>query len=127
MWLSIGAIAWLLRFLSKRASPRVSVEQLRLGESLIVSHVPAPPRGRRAKKKAARKAAELERRRAKQQAKREASRRYARASARAAQAEAAREAHKAKKQARSGRDRRPRRGDQSAVRRRSEGDEEELS
>ena len=88
MWLSIGAIAWLLRFLSKRASPRVSVEQL---------------------------------------AKREASRRYARASARAAQAEAAREAHKAKKQARSGRDRRPRRGDQSAVRRRSEGDEEELS
>jgi hypothetical protein len=127
VWLSIGAIAWLLRFLSKRPSPRVSVEQLRLGESLIVSHVPAPPRGRRAKKKAARKAAELERRRAKQQAKREASRRYARASARAARAEAAREAHKAKKQARSGRDRRPRRGDQSAVRRRSEGDEEELS
>src|ERR1035438_274041 len=69
LWLSIGAIAWLLRLLSKRPSPRVSVEQLRLGESMIVSHVPAPPRSRRAKRKAARKAAELAQRRAKQQAK----------------------------------------------------------
>jgi len=79
LWLSIGAIAWLFRFLSKRPSPQVSVEQLRLGESLIVSHVPAPPRSRRARKKAARKAAKLEQRVARQQAKREASRRYRRA------------------------------------------------
>jgi hypothetical protein len=125
LWLSIGAIAWLFRLLSKRPSPRVSVEQLRLGESMIVSHVPAPPRSRRAKRKAARKAAELAQRRAKQQAKREASRRYARASAKAAAAGAATEADKARKEARSRKGRRPRRGDQSAWRGRSEGDAEE--
>ena len=125
LWLSIGAIAWLLRLLSKRPSPRVSVEQLRLGESMIVSHVPAPPRSRRAKRKAARKAAELAQRRAKRQAKREASRRYARASAKAAEAGAATEADKARKEARSRKGRRPRRGDQSARRGRSEGDAEE--
>ena len=125
LWLSIGAIAWLFRLLSKRPSPQVSVEQLRLGESVIVSHVPAPPRSRRAKRKAARKAAELAQRRAKQQAKREASRRYARASAKAAAAGAATEADKARKEARSRKGRRPRRGDQFARRGRSEGDAEE--
>ena len=118
VWLSIGAVAWLFRFLSKRPSPQVTVEQLRLGESLIVSHVPAPPRSRRAKKKATRKAAQLERRQARAQAKREASRRYARAKAKEARAQAEKEARRARKQARSRKDRRPRRGDRSAGSRR---------
>ncbi len=124
VWLSIGAIAWLLRFLARKPSPMVSVEQLRLGESVVVSHVPAPPRSRRAKRKAARKAAKLEQRRAKAQAKREASRRYARAMKKAAEAEAEREAKRARVQARPKRGRRPGPGDPS-VGRRSEGDLEE--
>jgi hypothetical protein len=91
VWLSIGAVAWLLRFLSRREAPQVSVEQLRLGESVVVTHVPAPPGTKRARKKAARKAAELEERQAKLQAKLEASRRYQRARAKAARAEVAEE------------------------------------
>ena len=124
VWLSIGAVAWLFRFLSKRPSPQVTVEQLRLGESVIVSHVPAPPRTRRAKKKAARKAAKLERRQARAQAKREASRRYARAKAKQAKAQAEKEAHRARKEDRSRKDAPPRRGDRSAGSRREEGDGE---
>lgn len=124
LWLSIGAIAWLLRFLARKPSPMVSVEELRLGESVVVSHVPAPPRSRRAKRKAARKAAKLEQRRAKAQAKREASRRYARARRKAARAEAEREAKRARARARPRKGRRPSSGDQS-VGRRAEGDLEE--
>ncbi len=124
VWLSIGAITWLLRFLARKPSPMVSVEELRLGESVVVSHVPAPPRSRRAKRKAARKAAELEQRRAKAQAEREASRRYARARKKAAEADAKREAKRARAQARPNKGRRPSSGDQSGGRR-AEGDLEE--
>jgi len=84
LWLSIGAIAWLVRLLSRRPAPVVSVERLRLGESVLVSHVPAPPATRRAKKKAAAKAAKLERRETQLQSRRETSRRRARAAAKAA-------------------------------------------
>jgi hypothetical protein len=84
LWLSIGAIAWLLRFLSRRQAPEVSTERLRLGESVVVTHVPAPPRSRRAKKKAARKLAKQSER----QAKKEASRRYLRAAERSARRQA---------------------------------------
>lgn len=56
LWLSIGAVAWLVRLLTRRPAPVVSVERLRLGESVVVSHVPAPPASRRARKKAAKKA-----------------------------------------------------------------------
>ncbi len=79
VWLSIGAVAWLFRLLSRRPPAVVTTERLRLGESVVVSHVPAPPRSRRAKKKAARKASELERRGTRQQARLESSRRYTRA------------------------------------------------
>jgi hypothetical protein len=127
LWLSVGAVAWLLRFLARRPSPQVSVERLRLGESLVVSHVPAPPRTRRAKKKAARAAVKLERRRARQQARREASRRYRRAVAKAAAAEAARQAAEARGQARSRGHRPPRRGTEPAWRGHSEGDPEDPS
>ena len=125
LWLSIGAVAWLLRFLARRPPAQVSVERLGLGESVIVSHVPAPPRSRRARKKAARKAAKLEHRRAEQQAKREASRRHVRAMARAARRQAAGEARQARKQARSCKAGWPCSGGGSAGRGRSEGDGEE--
>jgi hypothetical protein len=115
VWLSIGAITWLLRFLARKPSPMVSVEQLRLGESIVVSHVAAPARSRRAKRRAARRQAKLEKRRAREQAKREASRRYARALKKAARQEAEQEAKRA--QARPKRGRRPGPGDQSAGRR----------
>jgi hypothetical protein len=124
LWLSIGAIAWLLRFLARRPSPMVSVEQLRLGESVVVSHVPAPARSRRARRKAASKAAKLEQARARAQAKREASRRYARAMNKAAQAQAEKEAKRARAQARSKAGRRPGPADGS-VGRRPEGDMKE--
>jgi len=89
LWLSIGAIAWLVRFLSRRDGAQVSVQQLRLGESVVVSHVPAPPSTKRGRKKAARKAAELAEHQAKLRAKLEASRRYKRARQKAAEKEAA--------------------------------------
>lgn len=111
-WLSIGAVAWLVRFLSRRPPLQVSVERLRLGESLIVTHVPAPPRSRRQRRKAARTAAKLEARQAEQQAKREASRRYARARVKAADALAAEAAKRERKAARAASSRRSRRSDE---------------
>jgi len=110
-WLSIAAVVWLYRFLSRRPRPQVSVARLRVGESVVVSHVPPPPRSRRARKKASREAAKREAREAdervrrdareaKQQAKREKSRRYARELAKAAEAQAAAQARQARKAAR---------------------------
>jgi len=71
LWLSIASITWLVRVLVKRPPPQVRVERLRLGESLMVSHVPAPPRSRRARRKADRQAAKLKARQAKDEASRE--------------------------------------------------------
>ncbi len=120
LWLSIGALAWLFRFLSKHQAPEVSTESLRLGESVIVSHVPAPPRTRRARIKAARKTDKAERREAKAQKKREASRRYAKATAKNAAAAAAQQAAEeerlAREKARGKNGRRRRRKDKSAAR-----------
>ena len=104
LWLSIGAIAWLLRLLARRPTPKASVARLGLGESVVVSHVPAPPRSRRARAKAAREAAKLEQR----QAKRETGRRHARAMAKAAGAQAAREAKSAREATRADEPGRPR-------------------
>lgn len=125
LWLSIGAIAWLFRFLSKRQAPQVSVERLRLGESVVVSHVPAPPRTRRARNKAARKAEKAARRQAKLVAKREASRRHARAAAKAGLAEAAAEERLARSSSRPGKSRRHEREERSARGRPPEPDLEE--
>jgi hypothetical protein len=104
LWLSIGALAWLFRFLTRKSPPQISVENLRLGESVLVSHVPAPPRSRRARKKAAKQQAAEEKRRARY----EASRRFKKAAARAAKQAAAAEqrlerkaAHSASKHPRS--------------------------
>ena len=98
----------------------MSTESLRLGESVVVSHVPAPPRTRRARSKAARKTDKAERREAKAQKKREASRRYAKATAKSAAAAAAQQAAEeerlAREKARGKTGRRRRRKDKSAAR-----------
>jgi len=124
LWLSIGAIAWLLRFLSRRDATQVSVQELRVGESVVVSHVPAPPSTKRGHKKAARKAAELAERQAKLQAKLEASRRYQRARAKAAQAEAAREGTGGLVRARRAKAERQGHGSRRSGKRRPEGEPE---
>ena len=49
-WLAVGAIAWLVRFLRSKPRPRVVTERLKLGESILVTHVAAPPFGRRARR-----------------------------------------------------------------------------
>lgn len=47
-WLALGSIAWLVRFLAKRPEPETVVEQLRVGESLVVTNLgPAPKRRER--------------------------------------------------------------------------------
>jgi len=136
VWLSIAAIVWLFRFLSRRPRPQVSVARLRVGESIVVSHVPPPPRSRRGRKKAAREAAKREAReaddrakretrQARQRAKREASRRYARDVAKAAEAKAAAEAKQARKAARTRGKRRSRVGEGPTERYHSEEDGEE--
>ena len=63
LWLALGAGAWLLRFLSRKPSGRVITETLKLGETITVTSVPAPPFGRAARKLATgeRRAAKLER------------------------------------------------------------------
>ena len=49
-WLVITAAAGLFRLLSRPERVKVSREDLALGESIIVTHLPAPPRGRRARR-----------------------------------------------------------------------------
>ena len=95
VWLSVGAVVWLFRLMWRKPAAKVHVEELALGESLLVSHVPAPPRTRRDKRKAARR----EVKRAARQAKVEASR-YARAQAKVAAAETAEQAKLERKAAR---------------------------
>ena len=124
-WLSIGAIAWLVRFLSRRPPPQVNVERLRLGESILVTHVAAPPRSRRQRRKAARNAARLEERQAKDRAKREASRRYVRSLVKAADALAVDAAKQARKAARAAASPRARRREEAAARDHSGKDGEE--
>jgi hypothetical protein len=53
-WLAIGAMAWLARFLARRPDRRVVVEELAVGETIMVTNVPPPPTGRRRRKLAAR-------------------------------------------------------------------------
>lgn len=47
-WLVFGAVAWLVRFLMKKREPEVVTEELRVGESLVVTNVgPELPRRQR--------------------------------------------------------------------------------
>ena len=54
-WVALGAAAWLLRFVLRPEPAKVTREDLRLGETLVVRHLPAPPT-RRERRKAERRA-----------------------------------------------------------------------
>lgn len=54
-WLALGAVALLVRMLAQQDKPLKATEELRVGESIVVSHLPAPPT-RRATRRAARSA-----------------------------------------------------------------------
>jgi len=56
LWLVAGVLAWLFRLLTTPERPRVVREQIALGESILVTHVPAEPT-RRAARRAARRGA----------------------------------------------------------------------
>ncbi len=46
-WIVIGAAAWVVRYVTRPEAPLVARENLGLGESLIVTHVPGPETGPR--------------------------------------------------------------------------------
>jgi hypothetical protein len=50
LWLAVGALGLLVKVLTRKDTPRVVTERLALGESLVVTHLPPPPRGRAARK-----------------------------------------------------------------------------
>jgi hypothetical protein len=50
IWLALGAAAWLVRWLSQAPAQRVVTETIRVGESITITSVPAPPYGRKARK-----------------------------------------------------------------------------
>jgi hypothetical protein len=54
IWLALGAVSWLVRWLSRVPSQRVVHEQIRVGETITITSVPAPPFGRKARKLARR-------------------------------------------------------------------------
>ena len=56
LWLVAGVLAWLFRLLTTRESPRVVRERIAVGESIVVTHLPAPP-GARQSRRAERRAA----------------------------------------------------------------------
>jgi hypothetical protein len=45
-WLVIGAAAWVVRYVTRPDPPLVARENLRLGESVLVTHLPASGRDR---------------------------------------------------------------------------------
>jgi|HubBroStandDraft_1064217.scaffolds.fasta_scaffold61325_3 hypothetical protein len=50
LWLALGALALLYRVLSKKDAPLRATERLALGESIVVTHVPADPTRRQLRK-----------------------------------------------------------------------------
>jgi hypothetical protein len=54
LWLVVGAAAWLVRLLVTPEPPKVVSEQLALGESVIVTHLPPGPTRRQARRAAGR-------------------------------------------------------------------------
>jgi hypothetical protein len=60
-WLALSAGAWLLRMLLRPEPAEVTREELRVGETIVVRHLPPPPT-RRQRKRAARRALRAARR-----------------------------------------------------------------
>lgn len=52
-WLAVGALAWLVRYLSKKSEPEVVRETLRPGDSIVVTNL-GPPKSRRQQRRSAR-------------------------------------------------------------------------
>ena len=50
LWLAVGAVALLVRVLATKDKPRKVTEELKVGESIVVTHLPAPPAGRPARR-----------------------------------------------------------------------------
>ncbi|HVC25549.1 MAG TPA: hypothetical protein VND23_07320 [Acidimicrobiales bacterium] len=50
LWLVAGTVAWLFRLLTTPESPRVVRERIAVGESIVVTHLPAPPTVRAARR-----------------------------------------------------------------------------
>lgn len=50
LWLVAGALAWLFRLLASAERPKVVREDIALGESIVVAHVPAAPTRREVRK-----------------------------------------------------------------------------
>ncbi len=50
IWLALGAVAWLLRWLSRTPTQHVVRETIRVGETITITSQPAPPFGRKARK-----------------------------------------------------------------------------
>ena len=50
VWLALGSVALLYRVLSKKDKPLRATEKLALGESIVVSHIAAPPTKRQVRK-----------------------------------------------------------------------------
>ncbi len=46
-WIAAGAAAWLVRFLMKTREPEVVVERLGVGETIVVTNIGPPLRGRK--------------------------------------------------------------------------------
>lgn len=60
-WIALAAAAWLARTLVRPEPAKVTTEDLRVGETIVVRHVPPPPT-RRQRRKAARRATRAARR-----------------------------------------------------------------
>ena len=50
MWVAVGALAWLVRFLRQKPGETLIVERIRPGETLTITSVPPPPTGRQLRK-----------------------------------------------------------------------------
>jgi hypothetical protein len=55
IWLAVAAVAALVRFLMRRDEPRVVREELRLGETITVTHKPGPAKPTRRERRRAAK------------------------------------------------------------------------
>jgi len=51
VWILVGAAAWVVHYVTRPETPLVARENLRLGDSLIVTHLPGAEAGRRGRRR----------------------------------------------------------------------------